>query len=271
MAANPPLLATLRGSQASFSASERKIARHVLAAPERVIHQSITEVQQASGAGYGSVVRFCQRLGAAGFHDFKIRLAQEIAARAPEVLAADEDALVERVCADLRRTAAEAAKPVARAAELLAGAGRVLVIGCGGSSATALSVDYVLRRLGVFAAVATDAHMMAIGAAGLGRGDALVACSHSGATKDVLAAVSAARERGARVIALTGAPASPLGGDADVALPAVVRADAFSAELATRTSAELVIDLLARAIAANGKDARRHLQRTYEAVAGRQV
>src|SRR5690606_18657398 len=46
------------------------------------VYQSITEVVANSGIGYGSIVRFCQKLGYRGFQEFKLMLATDGVVRA---------------------------------------------------------------------------------------------------------------------------------------------------------------------------------------------
>ena len=126
----------------------------------------------------------------------------------------------------LRGLAAEIARAAALVAEALGGGGKVLLCGNGGSAADAQHiagelVGRFLRERRPLPALALNANTSVLTALGndygfeevfarqvaaLGRpGDVLVAISTSGNSPNVLRAAKAARERGMKVIGLTGA------------------------------------------------------------------
>ena len=82
-------VARIRSSYAALTPRERAVADYVLDHPD-VVYQSVTAVARCSGTGLASVVRFCKRLGCAGFQDFKIRSAAD-SARLPVETEAEPD------------------------------------------------------------------------------------------------------------------------------------------------------------------------------------
>lgn len=62
----------------SLTQTEKKVGKYFLSNPDAV-YLSITEVVEDSGLGYGTIMRFCQKLGCSGFQEFKVLLAQEMA------------------------------------------------------------------------------------------------------------------------------------------------------------------------------------------------
>ncbi len=158
--------------------------------------------------------------------------------------------LVERVRAEIeegaevhRRCAESLTEAVAQAAELLLGTvregGRIVLFGNGGSAADAqhLAAELVgrfARERPAIPAVALCADASAITAIGndygfdavfarqveaaAGKGDAVVAISTSGRSRNVIEGAAAARRAGARVVALTGANGGELARLADVAI-----------------------------------------------------
>jgi len=62
----------------SFTSSEAQIVSFVESYPRIVINMSLQELSQACHVSAASVIRFSKKLGARGFADFKIRLAQEL-------------------------------------------------------------------------------------------------------------------------------------------------------------------------------------------------
>jgi arabinose-5-phosphate isomerase len=85
-------------------------------------------------------------------------------------------------------------------------------------------------------------------------GDVVIAISNSGGTGELLAAVGAAREMGAHVIAVTGSLGSPLAQAADAALDAGVAREGGPLGLAPRASAAAELLVLA-ALAAGAEHA----------------
>ena len=65
--------------------SERKLADYVIEAPREVLDLSMNEVAARAGVSQPTIARFCHALGFSGFREFKIRLAQGIAAEVPAV------------------------------------------------------------------------------------------------------------------------------------------------------------------------------------------
>src|SRR5262249_2188190 len=74
-------------------------------------------------------------------------------------------------------------------------------------------------------------------------GDVVIAISNSGSTQELLLAVAALRALGAKLVAITGDPASPLAKEADVVLDARVEREGGGLGLAPRASiaAELLV------------------------------
>ena len=62
----------------TYGAASRRIADFIREYPHEVVHMSVSEVAERVGASEGSVVGFCKTLGAKGFLQLKIVLAQEI-------------------------------------------------------------------------------------------------------------------------------------------------------------------------------------------------
>ena len=139
----------------------------------------------------------------------------------------------------LRRIARGSRHHVRRLAELLRDASDVFVIGCGTASYAALAAQYLLARIAgrrVTVATASEfpylSHFIRPGAV-------VVALSQSGETIDVIDAVRAARERGARIGALVNVEGSTLWRLADLTIPltagperCVLATKSFTAKLA---------------------------------------
>jgi DNA-binding MurR/RpiR family transcriptional regulator len=158
------------------------------------------------------------------------------------------------VAADIRAMEETAARldlrAVASAAEAVAGARRVDICGTGDSALVGAELQAVLHRIGVAAWYWRDVHDGLASAATLEPSDVAIGVSHSGRSRETVEVVAEAASRGARTVALTGFPASPLAEVADLLLVTAVPPTAQRpAAGAARHPQLLVLDLLAVAVA----------------------
>ncbi len=222
------LLLAIRGLLPALNEQEQKVGHYVLEHAWEVIHLPVSDLARRALVSETTVFRFCRKMGADGYQDFKIRLAQELATARPTtyVTVGAQDTLVEAahkaIAADLKaledtlRILDLAA--LERAADAILAARRVDIYGSGGGAVAALELQYKLMRVGVRAVPHTDAEMQIISATLLTANDLAIGISHSGASPDVRHALTVAREAGARTIAITNHPASPVAVLADISL-----------------------------------------------------
>lgn len=214
------LLLTIRGLLPALNEQEQKVGQYVLEHAWEVIHLPVSDLAQRALVSDTTVFRFCRKVGAEGYQDFKIRLAQELAAARPTtyVTVGPQDTLVEAahktIAADLKaledtlRVLDLAA--LERAAEAILAARRVDIYGSGGGAVAALELQSKLMRVGVRAVPHVDAEMQVISATLLTANDLAIGISHSGESQDILHALTVAKEAGAQTIAITNHPTSPI-------------------------------------------------------------
>jgi len=253
---------------------EAAFAEYVLK-DENIIYKSITVLTEESGIGYGTIIRFCQKVGFSGFHDFKIHLALEKGSndtvknseskgwvldeqeRAAGQLATTTSALDERVLHEV--------------AACLAASRSVLLVAVAGSFPAALELAYRLTRIGITARAESDTHMQAIHASLLGKSDALFAVSNSGSTKEILEAAKLARTAGAKIVTLTNYGRSPLAEISDYVITLGVWEQALEAEIGTRLPFYFVIELLGTLTRRLAPNAQLNIQVTSDSVSSRQL
>jgi RpiR family transcriptional regulator, carbohydrate utilization regulator len=254
------LLSQVKAMREQLRPSERKLADYVVEAPREVLDLSMTEVAQRAGVSQPTIARFCHALGFSGFREFKIRLAQAVAADLPPAVYRDvrPDEPVPGVAAKvLDRTIGAllqvrnnlSADALANAITLLAHASRIEFYGAGGSGIAAQDMQHKFFRLGMPSVAYSDPQTFLMSAALLGPGDVVVAISNTGRTRDIVDAVRTALDRGAKVIAITHGT-SPLARLATVGLHANVDedTDVFS-PMTSRTSHLAIGDILAVGVA----------------------
>ncbi|MFE5710976.1 MurR/RpiR family transcriptional regulator [Streptomyces sp. NPDC056501] len=255
------ITAQIRSELPRMSGSLRKVGLWVLERPHYVPKSSASEVGQSTGTSQATVTRFCQALGLASYRDLQYELAKEqgqVGSEEPEPrplgpdIGPDDplDRLVSVVArADLqalRRTAESLdLDALDRAARTLAAARRIDVYGVGGSGVIALEAEARLFGIGCDARARTEVHAAETSAALLTPADAVVALSHSGATREVLGPLRLAAERGAATIAVTGDPRSPVARAAGVHLGSTSAETGFRrGGFGTRHSVLLIVDCL---------------------------
>jgi DNA-binding MurR/RpiR family transcriptional regulator len=254
------VLPRVRAVLPSLQRSDARVAQAILDQPEAVIYQSVSELAELADTSTATVVRCAQKLGFKGFHDLKLALAQELSAFRGGIAAHDErlgtaEAVLARVTAagaQIVRDAGALVNPEAFAAAVtaLAAARHILCVGVGTSGPLAQDAAYRFRTIGLHAEAPGDVHVQHVASRLLQTSDVCVAISHTGATRETLDAVSAAKTAGAGTIAVTSFMRSPLTELADVVLTAGSREVSFRLEaMASRLAHMAVIDALLVAVA----------------------
>lgn len=261
------MLARIAAVRDQIRPSERKLADYAMAHPGDVINLSMAELADRVGVSEPTVARFCAALGCRGFREFKIKLAQDIAGGMPFLhqdlsVGGELDAdggvpgavlagkLFDRTIATLMQVRNNLpAEAVDRAADVLASARRIEFYGSGNSGTVAEDIQRKFFRLGMPTVAYTDSHVYFASALTLAKGDAVVAVSSTGRTRDILDAVQNARKAGADVVALTRS-GSPLADMATISLVADVADDFDIHSPMTVRIAHLVLgDILSIAVA----------------------
>jgi DNA-binding MurR/RpiR family transcriptional regulator len=214
------ILPRIRSRLPSLSDGDRRVAELILSDPRGTIQSSVSEVAQRGSVSHSSVTRFCQGLQLRGFADLKLALAQDLAVPLswanspvePNDPASDVLKKVLRSCVTALEEvpATLDASVLAEAADAVARAGRVLVYGVSSSGRIAEDGAHRLVRVGVDARATQDAAFASLLATLLAEGDACIAISHSGETRDTVLVAHQARSSGATVVAITGFHRSPL-------------------------------------------------------------
>ncbi|MFF9198021.1 MurR/RpiR family transcriptional regulator [Streptomyces sp. NPDC014779] len=249
------ITALIRSELPRMSGSLRKVGTWVLADPARPAGLSAAELGRLTGTSQATVTRFCHALGLDSYQRLLLELARE-QGRETGPLGPDigPDDPLERVVAavaqaDLAalRATAERLDPelLERAARALAQARRIDVYGVGASGILAVELRARLFGIGCEARSWTEVHAAKTSAALLTPADAVVALSHSGATREVLAPLELARERGAATVAITGDPRSPVARAAGVHLASTSAETGFRhGGFGARHSVLLILDCL---------------------------
>ena len=260
------LLGEIGNSFPSFHASEAAISHTVLDNPELVATMNISQLALASSTSVASVVRFSKAVGFKGYPEFRMALVSELSRLAHtgiETSELDGGITVNDSAADVIRKIAQAdARAIQSTAERLDVASFtatidawekakiVGVFGVASGAYVAMDLQLKLNRLGKNSVAWKDAHMALTSIALLGKGDVLVAISHSGTTVDVVDVMTEFKARGVKIILITNTLRSPSTAIADLVLYTSARETTFrSGATASRIAQLTVVDCLCVALA----------------------
>ncbi|KXS38210.1 transcriptional regulator HexR [Modicisalibacter tunisiensis] len=249
----------MRRRMEHFRRSEQKVARFVLRHPDEVIHMRIVDLATEAKVSEPTVVRFCRALGCSGFQDFKLQLAQMLAAGSQfaQFSMNDSDSVAEFSHSLFDSTIGTLLSvrdrldndALGRAVNALAMANRVEFYGFGASGAVAFDAQHKFFRLQISTSAYTDPHMQNMSAATLQEGDVVVAISQTGRTRALVDSVRLAREKGATVIGLCPSR-SPLADEVSLPLYIDVHEDTeIYTPMSSRIAHLVIIDVLAVGVA----------------------
>jgi DNA-binding MurR/RpiR family transcriptional regulator len=233
-------LSRIQSFYPEFSETEKKIADYILQFPEKMTHQSITQVADDIGVATSTIFRFCQRIGFKGYQIMKIVLATEIASPVREMVREkiqeqdNERAVTEKIFNTSIRTFTDTIQMmdfsmIRKAVKVLLHANRVEFYGTGSSGIVALDAHHKFIGSGISTVAYTDPFIQVRAASQLTENDVAVIISDSGANEETINVLSAAKEAGAKTIVITNLTRSPLNKKADIILRTV------SSSIETRT------------------------------------
>lgn len=261
----------------NLSKSERKVAEVILASPTTAMHSSIALLARAAGVSEPTVNRFCHRLDANGFPDFKLQLAQSLANGTPYVSRnVEQDDSVESYSGKIFESAMAGldrvkqsldVNAVNRAVDLLTQSKKIAFFGLGASAAVAHDAMNKFFRFNVPVIYSDDIVMQRMSCINSGEGDVMVLISHTGRTKSMVELAMLARENDATVLAIT-SPGSPLAREATLALTLDVPEDTdIYMPMVSRLAQLTLIDVLATGFTLRrGAKFRDNLKRVKEAL-----
>lgn len=252
----------IRGMLPEMSEAERKVALYILDQPQKALYYNVVELSRNAASSGAAVIRFCKRIGARGYSEFKLWLAKDVFREVEEKYLPDLDleskTPAERAIREVIDFARQSLSDLARtldpamldlAATKILGASLTMLFGIGASGIVASDFHQKLLRIGVPASYTFDSHAQIAAACSLKESQVAFIVSYSGETDAMLEVARQARERKACVVTLTMEGANRLRGFADIpiSVPASERVYRSGAETSRLTQLS-VVDMLYRLI-----------------------
>ncbi|MDF1478284.1 MurR/RpiR family transcriptional regulator [Leifsonia sp. H3M29-4] len=278
------VLVALRQALPTLRPAEQRIANVVLENPSIVRDSTITELARACATSLATVTRFCSALGFSGYPEFRMAISSATGREEAErerFSIADSDIdprdAAEDVVSKIAFQEAQAIEQTAKALDLVTldavvaavvGSSRVDIYGVASSGLTGQDLQQKLHRIGLVSYCWVDPHLALTSAALLNSDSVAISISHSGLTMETVHALEVAAKAGARTVAITNYPDSPLAERADLVLTTAARETRYrSGAMSSRIAQLAVVDFLFVRIAQQLYDRMSEsLKLTYDAV-----
>lgn len=202
-----------------LSKSDKMIADYFLEHKKEIINMSIQQVAEGAGTSSATVTRFVQKVFGCSFADTKIELARNMEIEEDKGTHFDWSLDYEQVPTALRNGMNSVFDDILRinkmddfeeVSEVIARAENIYIFGIGVSGIVAQELTQRLVKLNKRAVYMIDSNFAVINSALCTPKDVVIAISNSGVTKEVLLPAKKAKQRGAKIIAVSGTVKNPL-------------------------------------------------------------
>lgn len=202
--------------------AEKKVADFILENPEMAVNANVSELANYSGVSDATVIRLCKHIGYEGYYQLKICLSRDLG----RMLVADadlENTTGDKVSSLLYSFASNLIaigknldeNKMLECVNLIKTSNQVHIVAVGNTSPLAQYMGFRLGRLGVKCTynMVPEYFMNHVNLADTD--DIVLAISQSGSSKQVVQAMELAKEKGLKIIAITGHEFSPVSRLAD--------------------------------------------------------
>lgn len=266
----------------AMSQSDQKVAKQVLADPEKIVNSTISELAKIAVVSGASVTRFCHNLGLTGFHDLKIKLAQVSGnekSHSLQKIAKDDlqtalkqigDNKVAEIEATLNNIDSQVLKKVL---DLLTNSKIVQVSAEGDTYPVAEDAVYKFNQIGILALASGGNVETAIAQSmNLNAQDCLLVISNSGESAALLKQIKVAKEQGIKVIAITNRADSPIALEADYHLQTAVRQTVLQTQYYfSRVAAFTMIEAIFLLLISQNDERIEHIKKHEEIISSQKI
>lgn len=256
MNVTPKYILKIKQFYPELSGKYKAIADYIITNPENVVRNKVREVANSCNCDDALVIRFCHKIGYAGFSDLKNSIVSEflpVNINTVDKEFAEKDSFSElkqnflennnKVLHDTISLLKE--HDVKQAAKLLTNATKIYLIAAGSSGIVALDIQNKFMRLGFNVIFHQDSELAKVFFGMLNPEDVVLAVSFSGDTRSVYELATIAKTRGAPVVSITNFPNSILAGLADINLLTASAETVFRlGAMTSRIAQYLIVDFL---------------------------
>lgn len=273
-------LLRLKKSFYRINPSEQKAAGYIIENPEKMVHMTVSDLSRASGASQSAIIRLCKSLGMKGYQELKLCVAgdlQNVQGTGDEYKEINPNSDLQTIISSVSNNHIYSINETLKILDInklqtainaIENANRIDFYGAGASQLVALDAQTKFMRINKFSTAYSDNHLQLTSAVTLTQKDVAVAISNSGETLQIVECIKAAKETGAKTIAITQYGKNTLGKLADIHI------EVFSSESNVRSAATSsrivqlnIIDIIYVAIAGHQyKTSLNYLNRSLSAI-----
>lgn len=246
------VIETIKENYNNIFHAEKKVADFIIENPEKAVNANVSELANYSGVSDATVIRMCKHIGYQGYYQLRIDLSRDLGRK--QVWDVDMENIKMDTVSGLFQSFSSRILAIGKnleqdklleCANLIKSSRQVHIVAVGNTSPLAMYMDFRLGRLGIkcTSSMIPEYWMNYVNLAD--SDDIVIAISRSGESKQVVQALELAKEKGLKVIAITGAEYSPVSKLSDCVLLSNVSGQAFDYYKGySRLNETVVIDAL---------------------------
>ena len=223
---NGQVFALIRTKYNTLSESQKVVADYIMENPEQVIANTLSDTAYACSVSEPTVLRFLRKIDFTSYQLFKINLAKELSENTSEEVYEDvtfqdtTEQIMDKIIQSTINSIHDSrevlsGETISRVVDKIISAKKVLIVGVGASGCVASDLYHKLLKLRINTVCSNDPHISNILSINLDKEDLLIVISHSGESREILDAVSLAKEQSCEICAITSYEKSTLANRAD--------------------------------------------------------
>lgn len=229
-----PVLEVIKDNYAKIFSAEKKVADFVLEHPQEAVDANVSELAKASGVSDATVVRMCHHLGYKGYYQFRLMLAKDVGREEGEEIEELQNTpnpvmkIFQKYVNSLTAIAECIDEEDMRSCvNLINECRQAHVLAVGNTMPLALYMGFRLGRLGVKCTYGISPEYFLNHVNLADKEDIIIAISQSGSSRQIIQGMELAREKGLKMMAITGYRQSPVSELADYVLISNGRKESF--------------------------------------------
>jgi len=229
-----PVLEVIKDNYGKIFSAEKKVADFVLEHPQEAVDANVSELAKASGVSDATVVRMCHHLGYKGYYQFRLMLAKDVGRDEGEEI--EELQNTPNPVMKIFQKYVNALTAIAECIDeedmrscvnLIKECKQAHVLAVGNTMPLALYMGFRLGRLGVKCTYGISPEYFLNHVNLADKDDIIIAISQSGSSRQIIQGMELAREKGLKIMAITGYRQSPVSELADYVLISNGRKESF--------------------------------------------
>lgn len=229
-----PVLDVIKDNYGKIFSAEKKVADFVLEHPQEAVDANVSELAKASGVSDATVVRMCHHLGYKGYYQFRLMLAKDVGRDEGEDMEELQNApnpvmkIFQKYVNSLTAIAESIhEEDMKSCVNLIKTCKQAHILAVGNTTPLALYMGFRLGRLGVKCTndISPEYFLNHVNLAD--KEDIIIAISQSGSSRQIIQGMELAKEKGLKMMAITGYRQSPVSELADYVLISNGRKESF--------------------------------------------